>query len=453
MSKRFEDRVTAWTRSCVWSGCANPSTRSGSRPVVSQQRDRAARCCWATTSRARPVGSWSTPGPSSGSRWCRSGATPRPSCNRRTTSPAPTSWWARGGRCSTRCRAARPAYVYDVYGGDGWVTPETYDAIEADSIAGQALPRRRRRRSAARRPGGVRPDDGPGQPGADPQAPRGEDPRRRPRAPVSELAPRVDRRARPGRRSWRARFGCAGGQRPRCSACRPRCARWATRWPRLASEVFAAKAESEAAGRGRAGAAGRRRAQARPGPRTWSHAQGEGDAIRQQRWVRLGEALRLVRPPMSPTDLVPSDRAPALLVAPEVVIPDDAVIGANVVIRAGVELGRGVVLEDAVVLGKVPAVGSGSKSPPGRPAATSLGDGTVIGSHTVVSAGATLGPRVYVGDHSLVREGSAWARTARSATRAPSDATPSSASASGCRATAAWPRAWSSRTTASSDRW
>ena len=34
----------------------------------------------------------------------------------------------------------RPAYVYDVYGADGWVTPDTYDAIEADAIAGQALP-------------------------------------------------------------------------------------------------------------------------------------------------------------------------------------------------------------------------------------------------------------------------------------------------------------------------
>ena len=66
------------------------------------------------------------------------------------------------------------------------------------------------------------------------------------------------------------------------------------------------------------------------------------------------------------TDLVPSDRAPALLVAPEVVIPDDAVIGAHVVIRAGVELGRGVVIEDAVVLGKVPAVGSRVDEPTGQ---------------------------------------------------------------------------------------
>ena len=35
----------------------------------------------------------------------------------------------------------RPAYVYDVLGADGWVTAETYDAIEADAIAGHAFPR------------------------------------------------------------------------------------------------------------------------------------------------------------------------------------------------------------------------------------------------------------------------------------------------------------------------
>ncbi len=36
---------------------------------------------------------------------------------------------------------ARPAYVYDDFGTDGWVTPETYPAMEADGFAGQALER------------------------------------------------------------------------------------------------------------------------------------------------------------------------------------------------------------------------------------------------------------------------------------------------------------------------
>jgi hypothetical protein len=34
----------------------------------------------------------------------------------------------------------RPAYVYDAFGGDGWVTADTYDAMEADALAGQAFP-------------------------------------------------------------------------------------------------------------------------------------------------------------------------------------------------------------------------------------------------------------------------------------------------------------------------
>ncbi|MBP2326190.1 hypothetical protein JOF56_006575 [Kibdelosporangium banguiense] len=33
----------------------------------------------------------------------------------------------------------RPAYLFDAFGTDGWVTPETYPAMEADAFAGQAL--------------------------------------------------------------------------------------------------------------------------------------------------------------------------------------------------------------------------------------------------------------------------------------------------------------------------
>ena len=36
---------------------------------------------------------------------------------------------------------ARPAYVFDDFGTDGWVTPEAYPAMEADGFAGQALER------------------------------------------------------------------------------------------------------------------------------------------------------------------------------------------------------------------------------------------------------------------------------------------------------------------------
>ena len=34
----------------------------------------------------------------------------------------------------------RPAFVYDAFGADGWVTPASYDAMESDAFAGQALP-------------------------------------------------------------------------------------------------------------------------------------------------------------------------------------------------------------------------------------------------------------------------------------------------------------------------
>lgn len=34
---------------------------------------------------------------------------------------------------------ARAAYLYDVAGSDGWVTPERYGAMEADGFAGQAF--------------------------------------------------------------------------------------------------------------------------------------------------------------------------------------------------------------------------------------------------------------------------------------------------------------------------
>lgn len=36
--------------------------------------------------------------------------------------------------------AGRAVYVYDQYGGDGWVTPDNYPAFEADHFAGQATP-------------------------------------------------------------------------------------------------------------------------------------------------------------------------------------------------------------------------------------------------------------------------------------------------------------------------
>ena len=44
------------------------------------------------------------------------------------------------GRCVLEGMACgRPAYVYDHLGGDGWVTPSTYPALEADGFGGRAF--------------------------------------------------------------------------------------------------------------------------------------------------------------------------------------------------------------------------------------------------------------------------------------------------------------------------
>ena len=105
------------------------------------------------------------------------------------------------------------------------------------------------------------------------------------------------------------------------------------------------------------------------------------------------------------TALLASNRAPYLLLAAGVVVPDDAEIGAHVVIHGGVQLGAGCHLDDGSVVGRVPRLGARSGSPAAQPALTFIGPGSSVGCHTVVNVGARIGARVYLGDHSLVREG------------------------------------------------
>ncbi len=106
------------------------------------------------------------------------------------------------------------------------------------------------------------------------------------------------------------------------------------------------------------------------------------------------------------SDLLASDRAPYLLVADDVVIAADVEIGAHVVLHAGVELREGCRVDDGAVLGRSPRMSGGSGSPPASVTATIVGEGAVVGCHTVVNVGAVLGRRSWVGDHCLVREGS-----------------------------------------------
>lgn len=100
-----------------------------------------------------------------------------------------------------------------------------------------------------------------------------------------------------------------------------------------------------------------------------------------------------------------SDRAPNLWVADDVVVPDSCYVGVNVVIHPGVRLGDGCHLEDGAVLGKLTRPGQGSTSPAVRAAPTLIGRGTIVAAYAVVCAGATTGVDVFLGDHSLTREG------------------------------------------------
>lgn len=55
----------------------------------------------------------------------------------------------------------RAVYVFDVFGGDGWVTPESYPVLEADNLAGQATGRVLDAAALARDLGEYRPQMGP----------------------------------------------------------------------------------------------------------------------------------------------------------------------------------------------------------------------------------------------------------------------------------------------------
>jgi acetyltransferase-like isoleucine patch superfamily enzyme len=103
--------------------------------------------------------------------------------------------------------------------------------------------------------------------------------------------------------------------------------------------------------------------------------------------------------------LVPSDRAPGLLVAPGVVVPEDAQIAPYVTIHSGVSLGAAVRIEQGAILGRPQWIDARSRSATREPGdVTVIGAGCQVGSYTVVTAGARIGARTYLGDHVGVRE-------------------------------------------------
>ena len=100
------------------------------------------------------------------------------------------------------------------------------------------------------------------------------------------------------------------------------------------------------------------------------------------------------------TELLASDRAPLLLVAPDVVIGTDVEIGAHVVLHAGVVLGDRCRIDDGAVIGRRPRMGGRSGSPDAAVATTRVGADVVVGCHTVVNVGAVLGDRCWIGEGS-----------------------------------------------------
>ncbi len=106
--------------------------------------------------------------------------------------------------------------------------------------------------------------------------------------------------------------------------------------------------------------------------------------------------------------LLPSSRAPGLLLAPGVVLPEDAELAPYVTLHAGVVLGSGVRIEQGAVIGRVQRLDSRSRTPPREPAGvTTLEAGCSIGGNAIVVDGARIGAGASVGDHALIREGSA----------------------------------------------
>jgi UDP-2-acetamido-3-amino-2,3-dideoxy-glucuronate N-acetyltransferase len=93
------------------------------------------------------------------------------------------------------------------------------------------------------------------------------------------------------------------------------------------------------------------------------------------------------------------------VIGDEVEIGRGCVLGSHVTIHDGSRIGEGVRIDDGAVIGKQPmraansAVTKDEAMPP-----VVIGDGCIIGTHTVIYAGAKLSDRVLVADLATVRE-------------------------------------------------
>lgn len=91
-------------------------------------------------------------------------------------------------------------------------------------------------------------------------------------------------------------------------------------------------------------------------------------------------------------------------VCPGAVLGDGTVIGDHVTICAGAILGAGCSVADFAIVGKRPKLGPKSTAKGGELPGLVLGDGSSVGSHTVLMAGSVFGNACIVGDNAGVRE-------------------------------------------------
>lgn len=86
------------------------------------------------------------------------------------------------------------------------------------------------------------------------------------------------------------------------------------------------------------------------------------------------------------------------------VVGKSVTLGMFCVIADGVTLNDGVTVDAGAVVGRVPVRGITARDP-GEPGRTAVLDGTHIGCHAVIYAGAAIGARCLIGDGVSIREG------------------------------------------------
>jgi acetyltransferase-like isoleucine patch superfamily enzyme len=97
-------------------------------------------------------------------------------------------------------------------------------------------------------------------------------------------------------------------------------------------------------------------------------------------------------------------RAPGLHVGEDVTIGADVILGANVTIHDGTVIADGCVLDDGAVLGKRPRLSRHSTTLRGGLHGLEIRNGTCVGTHTVIFAGALIEEDVVIGDQCFIRE-------------------------------------------------